>query len=358
MKLREIFETVPQKGSEEQAVDVKTDKEQDTSLKTIGICYGRWNPPHKGHRAAWKQASSNPIWFVGTNKNTEGPKDPLPYDIKLQCMAAVWPAVAKHVIPEQDLFSMCANIYQEYGGNVHLKIYTDEQWLYNAVMKYNGMKDQQHGTYNFAQIDWAKTERLASATNLRAAVRKGDEDSFYNDAGVRPDAMVLINGEAVPMFDAVAHYMNQYPEKPTKGKKAAVASSELAEQIKAMELELQESSQEKISKRKQQSTNGLNTYGDSERMSGDYTAYRLGMAVAGSNGKDPLPIDMKAKSWIGKSKSTHPYTKEEQDMLKQAYKVVGANYKDLNNGDMKSKELDTTYKVSPVAKPKKNKYGV
>jgi hypothetical protein len=117
-------------------------------------------------------------------------------------------------------------------------------------------------------------------------------------------------------------------------------------------------SEEKISKRKQQSTKGLNTYGDSEHVSGDYTAYRLGMAVAGANGKDPLPKEMYAKSWIGKQKSTHPYTQEEQDMLKQAYKVVGATHTDLNNGDMESRELDTVYKVSPIPKPKKNKYGV
>jgi hypothetical protein len=130
----------------------------------------------------------------------------------------------------------------------------------------------------------------------------------------------------------------------------------LAEQIAEMERELIESSEKNITKRVQQSTAGLNTYGDSERMSGDYTAYRLGMAVAGADGK--TPIDMKAKSWIGKKKSTHPYTKEEQAMLKQAYKAVGADYKDMNNGDMKSKELDSTNKTSPVAAPKKNKYGV
>lgn len=109
---------------------------------------------------------------------------------------------------------------------------------------------------------------------------------------------------------------------------------------------LNESTQKKITKRQQQSTKGLNTYGDGEHVSGDYTSYRLGMAVAGANGKDPL--DMKGKSWVGKKKTTHPYTKEEQDMLKQAYKAVGAEYTDMNHGDMKSKELDDTYKVSPV----------
>ena len=112
----------------------------------------------------------------------------------------------------------------------------------------------------------------------------------------------------------------------------------------------------KLTKRQQQPTKGVNTYGDAEHVSGDYTAYRLGMAVAGANGKDPIDID--SKSWIGKKKSTHPYTKQEQDMLKQAYKAVGASWQDLNKGDMNSKELDSTHTVSAVPKRKKNQYGV
>jgi len=102
----------------------------------------------------------------------------------------------------------------------------------------------------------------------------------------------------------------------------------------------------KISKRAQQSSKGINTYGDAEHVSGDYTSYRLGMAVAGADGSTPLNID--AKSWVGKQKTTHPYTKEEQDMLKQAYKAVGAEYKDVNNGDMRSLELENTNTSSPV----------
>ena len=109
----------------------------------------------------------------------------------------------------------------------------------------------------------------------------------------------------------------------------------------------------KLTKRQQQSTTGVNTYSDAEKASGDYTAYRLGMAVAGANGKDP--IEMNGKSWAGKTKTTHPYSKQEQEMLKQAYKVVGAKYKDLNKGDMESQELDGTYTVSPVSNWNKTK---
>lgn len=114
--------------------------------------------------------------------------------------------------------------------------------------------------------------------------------------------------------------------------------------------------QKKITKRQSQSSKGVNTFADGEKWNADYTMNRLGMAVAMTDGKSKPDID--GKSWIGKSKAAFPYTKEEQDMLKQAYKAVGASHTDLNKGNMNSMELEDTHKVSPVAKRKKNKYGV
>lgn len=103
----------------------------------------------------------------------------------------------------------------------------------------------------------------------------------------------------------------------------------------------------KISKREQQASKGINVYSDGERANSDYTQYRLGLALACSNGKDPVEMDY--KTWYGKRKTVHPYSKEEQEMINQAYDVVGAKHKDINHGDMKSKELEDTYTVSPVA---------
>ena len=109
----------------------------------------------------------------------------------------------------------------------------------------------------------------------------------------------------------------------------------------------------KITKRQQQSTRGVNTYGDSEHVSGDYTSFKLGQALAMADGKGKIDID--GKSWYGKKKTAHPYTQVEQDMLKDAYKAVGADYTDLNHGDMSSKELEGTHTVSPVANWMKTK---
>lgn len=117
-----------------------------------------------------------------------------------------------------------------------------------------------------------------------------------------------------------------------------------------------EAKEAKLTKRQSQSSRGIHTFGDAEKANSDYVQFRVGMAAAATDGKTMPDID--AKSWIGKKKASFPYTKEEADILKMAYKAAGASYTDLNHGDMRSKELDSTYKTSPVSKTKRNKYGV
>jgi hypothetical protein len=114
--------------------------------------------------------------------------------------------------------------------------------------------------------------------------------------------------------------------------------------------------QGKMTKRQNQSTRGVHLFSDAERANSDYVQFRVGMAAACTDGK--ITPDIDAKSWIGKKRAAFPYTQQEADMLKMAYKVAGANYDDLNHGNMDSEELETTNKTSPVAKRKTNKYGV
>lgn len=102
-----------------------------------------------------------------------------------------------------------------------------------------------------------------------------------------------------------------------------------------------------IGKHRQVATVGLDVFGDSERQNSDYTLNRVMMAAACADGSN-TPINMDANSWVGKKRSAHPYTKVEQNMLKQAFKAAGANWKDLNNGDMDSEEHPDVNTASPV----------
>jgi hypothetical protein len=112
---------------------------------------------------------------------------------------------------------------------------------------------------------------------------------------------------------------------------------------------ISESTVGKISKRQQQASRGLNVFSKKiDAYDRIYDLNRLMMAVASSDGVNPIEMD--SESWVGKHNTAHPYTKEEQDMLKLAYKAAGLEYRDLNNGDMDSEELPDTNSQS-IVKP-------
>jgi hypothetical protein len=98
-------------------------------------------------------------------------------------------------------------------------------------------------------------------------------------------------------------------------------------------------------KRYQQSTKGLHLFADApyDRL---YDLNRVMMAVAETDGTTVPTIDQ--ESWVGKFNSAHAYTDVEANMLKMAYKAAGIEFKDLNNGDTSSKELDSTNVQSPI----------
>lgn len=102
----------------------------------------------------------------------------------------------------------------------------------------------------------------------------------------------------------------------------------------------------RITKRQQSGTVGLHLFGDASRMNNTYTLNRVMMAAAATDGTfDP---DIDEESWIGKLRSAHPYTKIDADKLKRAYRTVGATYKDINNGDIESKEPPGGNSKSPI----------
>ena len=103
----------------------------------------------------------------------------------------------------------------------------------------------------------------------------------------------------------------------------------------------------KIGTRRQAATRGLTLFKDAERSNSDYTLNRVMMATAMADGSGDT-IDMDEKSWIGKQRGAFPYTEIENEMLKQAFKAAGAEYTDLNSGDMDSEEVASTNTQSPV----------
>ena len=179
----------------------------ESKAKSVGIIFGRFNPPHMGHMKAWEMASANSTWYVGTNKSTQGPKDPLPFDIKVKAMEAVYPEIKGHIVAEQSWLTLASKVYEKH-GNIVLNVYTDEAWVTKALVQYNG-KEGAHGYYEFGAIQQQDTPRLSSATALRNAVAADDRDLFGQAAGVDPNTLVAGH----PFFDVVKHYLMPHAEK-------------------------------------------------------------------------------------------------------------------------------------------------
>jgi hypothetical protein len=193
--------------------------------QSVGIIFGRFNPPHMGHMKAWEMASENDRWFVGTNKSTQGPKDPLPFDIKVKAMEAVYPEIKGHIVAETSWLTLASKVYKKYGSIV-LNVYTDEDWVTKTLLQYNGVEGA-HGLYNFKHIAQKPTPRLSSATALRNAVAADNRDAFGQAAGVDPNTPIA----GKPFFDVVKYYLMPHAEKAAAKpvKKKAKEPAELAE---------------------------------------------------------------------------------------------------------------------------------
>jgi hypothetical protein len=102
----------------------------------------------------------------------------------------------------------------------------------------------------------------------------------------------------------------------------------------------------KIGKRRQFATRGLNLVKDGDGVNTTYKVNRVMMAAASTDGK--TAPETHETSWVGTWAVAAPYTQEEQDMLKQAYRTVDAKYYDLNKGDLDSEEIPSTNTQSPI----------
>ena len=112
-----------------------------------------------------------------------------------------------------------------------------------------------------------------------------------------------------------------------------------------------ESARAKMRKGTTQSLSNINSYPYLDNNSHPYVAYRFGVALAKS------PNDVKdLQGPTGSEFTTIGYSDADQEIIDHARKEFGI--KKRVHSTRGSEEVSAVNKVSPVSKPKKNKYGV
>ena len=118
--------------------------------------------------------------------------------------------------------------------------------------------------------------------------------------------------------------------------------------MRANEFITEDNAPGKMSKRQRYATRGAHKFQDVDGRDRVYELNRVMMALAQANGESGENIDLDSESWSGTSNLAFPYTEIEANMLKAAYKAVGSEWEDLNSGDMRSVELPSINKESPI----------
>ena len=120
--------------------------------------------------------------------------------------------------------------------------------------------------------------------------------------------------------------------------------------MRATEFITEDNAPGKLSKRQRYGSRGMHKFQDVDGRDRVYELNRVMMALAQANGNVGADdgIDLDSESWIGTSNMAVPYTELESNMLKSAYKAVGSEWEDLNDGDLRATELPTTNSKSPI----------
>ena len=210
-------------GLEGNFAKTKSIKEDLEGSFAVGIMFGRFNPPHIGHIAAWKQMSADfdlNAWYVGTNVSTIGKKDPLPSEVKEIVIKTLYPEIKDHFVFEQTWLTLATYVYEKYKkDDITLICYTDEQYVLKLLKDYNDKELADGKRYIFSNIILRPTKRISSATHLRAAVKADNKDNFTDAAGIPADTLITVDGEKIKYFDLVKKYLQNYMEEDAEPKK-------------------------------------------------------------------------------------------------------------------------------------------
>lgn len=328
-----------------QAKVAAKEKEKDKKVKHASFCFGRMNPPHYGHQSLFRAVESNSKggdWFVFTSKSYDKKKNPIPYAEKVEWIQTLNPKLGDHFVTDPSIktfLQAAAWIYsQGYTSATFVAGDEDMPAMQPPLEQYNGVQSS-HGFYKFEPFDFYENPRETSATSARQAAIDNDPKAFA--AATKVPSTLTVNGKT--LFQAVRSGLGLQES----------SMKEVNNIVRA----LRESGTKNIDKTQKaamQNAITIPALNMSTGSGGAYMNYRMGIALAGA---PDYPTKMEADNWIGGDPLLSTYTQEEFEMIKKAAAQVGAGTIQDWSGN-RSVEVADVNKISAVAKPKRNKYGI
>jgi hypothetical protein len=381
-------------------VNARTERprgENKTAVVAIGSFAG-----HKGHEQLWdftvKKAQAvggDPYLFIG---NAEGPEDPIPPNVKVQTWHKLYPQYANNISTVMQGGQLIQKIKHELINplpgkpprydNIIIMVGEDrkdlamDKALMKAVNKFAG--------YEHVKVHLEATPRGTGIkfTDLRNILKTGTpqqqlsawENAFdvqklghnwikhlmditRKGMGIRqPVAQQPEMGEdaagvgTITSQNSTADVNSSTPRKNLKAFNLIKEANKVLRKMRANEFIKEGKVTDRHADHDAVSQGATRTrdVGGYDRV---YHMNRLMMAMAIADGKGTSAVDSPAETWFEKYNTHHPYTKEEDNMVRAAMKTVPTDGKHVSKFS-KSQEPKDINVTSIVAKSKKNKYGI
>jgi nicotinamide mononucleotide adenylyltransferase len=171
---------------------------------TCVIIFGRMNPVHLGHNKLFQYGlsliDSSTDLKIYVSSTCSYPKNPLPYDIKIQYIKKIFPEISEYIhLTECNLFGIMRENDSEY-KNIILITGADRTESFNKILHdYNG-KEYNYSTISV--IDIPRTELEYSATRMRSFVYDNNFEGFKSYL-----PSTLSNAEVLEFFNTVKKYL-------------------------------------------------------------------------------------------------------------------------------------------------------
>ena len=334
-----------------------------TAVVAIGSFVG-----HKGHEQLWEftrnkaaEVGGDPYLFIG---NAVGKDDPIPPNVKIQTWHKLYPEWSKNISTVMQGGQLIQKIKHELINplpgkpprydNIIIMVGEDQanmniaNALMKAVNKFQG--------YEHVKVSLETTPRGTGIkfTDLRNALTTGTPEQQLHTWERAFDVKKLGQDWIKHLMDLTKQGMGL----PINIKQA----NKVIREMRAKEFtqrDLKEDS--KMPRDSTSATPGMQTWPALDNNNSPYSAYRFGVLMAGAGPRHDLDPENHhyppvIKGPVGGQFVTLGYTKGDEEILDNAKKLMGIT--SIQKTEEGSFEEEDTNIVSPVAKPKRNKYGI
>lgn len=149
-------------------------------MKSVAFCFGRYNPPHKGHEQLFRRVMEHDNGIIFASQTHDPKRNPLPFTRKMYYLQEMFPWGNFNQDTSVRTYLEAAKMLSDQGYTdvTFIAGEDDIESMGETLVQYNGK------IFNFNSIELQESPRIVAATDLREFAKTGHKDAFLSGLGI------------------------------------------------------------------------------------------------------------------------------------------------------------------------------